>query len=87
METVRVALLCYTKGQAHFYRYASPSMTMQGDKMVIRSIRVDDELWAKLAAIAASRNERSNLAIVEEALSMFLDRWEQENGPLLPASE
>lgn len=45
------------------------------------SIRVEDELHAKLRVLAAFKDESLN-AVVNEGLRLVVDRWEQQHGTL-----
>lgn len=51
------------------------------------SIRLDDDVHAKLRVLAAFQNKSLN-AVVSEAMMSHIDQWEQKHGPLpLPPEE
>jgi predicted HicB family RNase H-like nuclease len=45
------------------------------------SIRVDDDVHAKLRVLSAFQNKSLN-AVVSDAMKTHLDQWEQKHGPL-----
>lgn len=50
------------------------------------SIRIPDELHAKLRIMAAFKNDSLN-TVANEAIELLVASWEREHGPLPPPPE